>query len=95
MQKLFFEKVGFSISRKQRILEEACNSEFLEHLDARHHWYRKSEIETLNKYYNSIGTKELVNILNNTFWNRRNIRNVSGIYTKVYELKKANRWYSV
>jgi hypothetical protein len=95
MQKLFLEKIGFSIKRKQKILEEINDLEFLEHINAHHYWYRKNEIDILNKYYSSFKTKELASMLNNRFWNGKNIRTTNGIYTKVYELRKVNRWYSV
>lgn len=93
MQKLFLEKVGFSIERKQKVLGEACCAEFLERADIPHHgWYRKAEIEFLKKYYGSIKVKEIVDMLNNKFWDGNDVRTLNGIYTKASDLQRVEKW---
>ncbi len=93
MQQLFLEKIGFSIQRKQKILEEICNTEFLERADVPSHpWYRRNEIEFIKKHYGSIKTKKIVDKLNKKFWNGKGTRTLNSIYNKTCDLRRENKW---
>ena len=89
MQKLFFQKIGFSIKRKQKLLKEVCEAEVLSREDIPLHvWYRKGELEFIKKHYGLVSAKEFVNILNNKYWTGKNVRTVKGLYTKISDMRK-------
>lgn len=81
MQRKFLDKIGFSIRRKQDILEEFCNDEILRRSDKpKHPWFRKDELKFIKEKYPGMNTRLFINEMNKEFWNGSSVRSVGGIY---------------